>query len=281
MSRLAWFQVSFFSSALLHSVPVNVLLPDRMGRKEGEKCRTLYLLNGFRGDHTDWLLNTDVNGWSRLYDCAIVMPSGENSAYMDHAVSGTKYGEYIGRELVDFTRKSFPLSDKREDTAVAGLSMGGYGALVTALRYPETFGYSLPLSGGFMGPETIVDKATEARFRGMYGDPAEWETSIGNPEYLAKKLLGEGGPLPELHISCGYNDQLAVSNRKYHDFLNAIGYPHTYEEGPGSHEWSFWRWALPRGLELCGWKQPAGQWKNPMWVELRDERYLAPEWREA
>ena len=137
---MAWFQVSFFSSALLHSVPVNVLLPDRMGRKEGEKCRTLYLLNGFRGDHTDWLLNTDVNGWSRLYDCAIVMPSGENSAYMDHAVSGTKYGEYIGKELVDFTRKSFPLSDRREDTAVAGLSMGGYGALVTALRYPETFG---------------------------------------------------------------------------------------------------------------------------------------------
>ena len=210
---MAWFQVSFFSSALLHSVPVNVLLPDRMGRKEGEKCRTLYLLNGFRGDHTDWLLNTDVNGWSRLYDCAIVMPSGENSAYMDHAVSGTKYGEYIGKELVDFTRKSFPLSDRREDTAVAGLSMG------------------------------------------------------------------EGKPLPQLHISCGYNDQLAASNRKYHEFLDSIGFPHTYEEGPGSHEWAFWRWGLPRALDLCGWKQEH-KWVNPMWVELRDEQYLAPEWRD-
>ena len=280
MSRLAWFQVSFFSSSLLHTVPVNVLLPDRMGRKAGETCRALYLLNGFRGDHTDWLLNTDVVGWSRQYDCAIVMPSGENSAYMDQPLSGSRYGEYVGKELVDFTRKSFPLSDRREDTAVAGLSMGGYGALVTALRYPETFGHALALSGGFMGPETIADKATEARFRAMYGDPADWDANPGNPEYLAKKLLKAGLPLPHLYQSCGYNDQLVVKNREYHRFLDSLGFPHTYEEGPGSHEWAFWRWALPRGLELCGWKQPAGQWKNPMWVELRDEQYLAPEWRE-
>ena len=279
MSILAWFQVSFFSACLLRTVPVNVLLPDRMGRKAGEKCRTLYLLNGFRGDHTDWLLNTDVNGWSRLYDCAIVMPGGENSAYMDHAVSGTCWGEYVGKELVDFTRKSFPLSSRREDTAVAGLSMGGYGALVTALRYPETFAYALPLSGGFMGPESIRDPASEARFRGMYGDPEAWGTSPGNPEYLAKKLVEAGGNLPKLFISCGYNDQLAESNRRYHDFLSSIGYPHVYEEGPGSHEWAFWRWALPHGLDLCGWKKEM-KWVNPMWVELRDERYLAPEWRD-
>ena len=93
-------------------------------------------------------------------------------------------------------------------------------------------------------------------------------------------MIDEGKPLPKLFISCGYNDQLCLSNRKYHDFLTSIGYPHIYEEGPGSHEWAFWRWALPHGLDLCGWKKEM-KWVNPMWVELRDEGYLAPEWRDA
>ncbi len=278
---MAWFQVSFFSSCLLHTVPVNVVLPDRMGRKPGEKCRTLYLLNGFRGDHTDWLLNTDVVGWSRQYDCAVVMPSGENSAYMDQPLSGSRYGEYVGRELVAFTRKSFPLSDRREDTAVSGLSMGGYGALVTALRYPETFGHAMGLSGGFMGPESITDEASAARFKAMYGEVKDWDTSTGNPEYLAKRLLEAGAPLPELYLACGYNDQLCLRNREYHRFLDALGFPHIYEEGPGSHEWAFWRWALPRALDVIGWKHTGPGFVNPMWVDMRDEQYLAPEWREA
>lgn len=275
---MAWFELSFYSPCLAHSTQLNVLIPDYAG-KNGP-IRTLYLLNGYRGDHTDWLLNTDVNGMINTYRCAIVMPGGENSSYVDHAVSGTKYGEFVGKELVEFTRKLFPvLSRKREDTAIAGLSMGGYGALRNGLKYADTFGHVMPLSFGMMGPDSVVDEQSKLRFEARYGALESWDTSDCNPVYLAKSLLESGKPLPQLYVACGYNDRLCVDNRKYHDALTGMGFPHTYEEGPGSHEWYTWRWALPRALEAIGWKTDY-KFVNPMYVEMKDEQYLAPMWKE-
>ena len=68
------------------------------------------------------------------------MPSGENKFYVDNPVSNEMYGTFIGKELVDFTRRSFPLSRNREDTYIGGLSMGGFGSIVNGLQNPETFG---------------------------------------------------------------------------------------------------------------------------------------------
>ena len=276
---MAWFQLSFYSACLQHSTQLNVLIPDRAGLNG--PCRTLYLLNGYRGDHTDWLLNTDVNGMTSVYNCAIVMPGGENSSYVDHPVSGVKYGEFVGKELVEFTRKVFPvLSHKREDTAISGLSMGGYGALRNGLKYADTFGYVMPLSFGMNGPEGVKDEQGKVRFEAKYGPLEAWDTSDNNPVYLAKTLLTSGKTLPQLYIACGYNDRLCEGNRKYHHELEAMGFPHVYEEGPGSHEWATWRWALPRALEMIGWKTDY-QFVNPMYVEMKDEQYLAPIWKEA
>ena len=268
---MAWLQVSWFSKILMRTVPLNVLLPDSASHET--PTRTLYLLNGFKGDTTEFLLNTDVVGMMHIYRTAIVMPSGENSAYVNQKGSGWNYGDYVGRELVEATRRMLPLSAKREDTAIGGLSMGGYGALVAGLRFPETFGYIIAMSGGFMGPESVADESSIRRFRNFYGDPQGWETSEGNPEYLAKQCRESGAELPKLYLSCGYNDEYALKNRAYHHFLDSIAFPHVYEEGKGSHEWAFWRWSLPRGLNFCGWKHESA-YKNPAWVELRDENYL-------
>ena len=275
---MAWFQVSFSSANLSHLTELNVLIPQFASPEN--PCRTLYLLNGYRGDHTDWLLNTDVNGLSGLSRCAIVMPGGENSSYTDHTHSGVKYGEYVGKEIVEFTRRLFPaLSKKREDTAIAGLSMGGYGALRNGLKYHDTFGYVMPLSFGMMGPETVTDEASKARFEARYGPLEKWDESDCNPKYLAKSLVESGAELPKLYIACGWNDRLCVTNREYHHYLEEIGYPHVYEEGPGSHEWSTWRWALPHALAFCGWLGES-TFVNPMYVDMRDERYVGAEWKE-
>lgn len=276
---MAWFQLSYYSPCLRHTTQINVLIPETASREA--PCRTLYLLNGYRGDHTDWLLNTDVNGMSGRYRCAIVMPGGENSSYTDHTLSGVRYGEFVGRELVDFTRRVFPcLSRRREDTAISGLSMGGYGALRNGLKYADTFGYVLPLSAGLNGPETVTDEVSRARFEARYGDIAGWEESDCNPRALAKALLSSGTPLPRLYIACGYNDRLCLPNRELHHALEEMGFPHVYEEGPGSHEWSTWRWALPRALGFCGWETPDA-FVNPFYCELRDERYVAAPWKEG
>ena len=132
---MALLQVNYLSMALHRTTTMNVILPaDRMlppGEEPQEErpFRTLYLLHGVIGNYTDWVTGTNIQRWAEEKNLAVVMPSGENSFYLDCDASETLYGEFVGRELVEVTRKMFPLSRRREDTYLAGLSMGGYGAL--------------------------------------------------------------------------------------------------------------------------------------------------------
>ena len=96
---------------------------------------TLYLLHGYTGNQVDWLYRSDIEKWAMQHGYAVIMPSGGNSFYLDNETTGERYGVFIGEELVEVTRKMFPLSHKREDTVIAGLSMGGYGAIRNGLRY--------------------------------------------------------------------------------------------------------------------------------------------------
>ena len=117
------------------------------------------------------------------------------------------------------------------------------------------------------------------RFEARYGPLEKWEESDCNPRFLAKSLLDSGAELPKLYIACGWNDRLCVTNREYHHYLEEIGFPHVYEEGPGSHEWATWRWALPRALDFCSWLGP-DTFENPFYCEMRDERYVGAPWKE-
>ena len=136
---MALLQVEFRSQTLKRIVPFNVILPTE---KFKGPYPTLYLLHGLTDNCSAWLSNTRIRMWAEESGLAVVMPSGENSFYMDVLVKDGclgDFGEYIGRELVEITREMFPLSDKREDTFIAGLSMGGFGACRNGLKYCETF----------------------------------------------------------------------------------------------------------------------------------------------
>ena len=149
---MALIQVNFMSKALLRTVTVNVILPvDKFSltgnTKETEKqYKTLYLLHGIFGNYTDWIAGTDILRLAQARDLAVVMPSGENGFYLDQPEQGRNYATFIGEELVEITRKMFPLSRKREDTFIGGLSMGGYGAIRNGLKYSDTFGRILGFS---------------------------------------------------------------------------------------------------------------------------------------
>jgi S-formylglutathione hydrolase FrmB len=249
---MAWFQVSFYSECLSRSVPLNVLIPADNGRlaasaREGN-YRTLYLLHGYSGNCTDWLLNGQVNEISRQYQLAVVMPSGNNGDYVDQPKSGILGSTFVSRELVDFTRKLFPLSDRREDTILAGFSMGGYGALYNAMKRYDVFGHAIALSASFMPPIPKGD-AERAYFEALHGDVATVTETDRNLKLTAKTLLASGRVLPDLYIACGYNDVFVPKSRDYSAYLTEIGFEHTYEEGPGTHDWSFWNAYLRRGLD--------------------------------
>ena len=104
-----------------------------------KEYKTLYLLHGLLGNYTDWVTRTRIQEWAEAKNLVVVMPSGDNSFYVDQEVKNNDFGIFIGTELIEVTRKMFHLSNRRDDTFIAGLSMGGFGALRNGLKYYSKF----------------------------------------------------------------------------------------------------------------------------------------------
>lgn len=148
---MALVQVDFFSEKLMRTVTINAIIPvDKKLNQPNKKFKTLYLLHGIFGNYTDWVCGTRIQRWAQDHDLAVIMPSGENKFYVDNENSHEYYSQFIGEELVSITRAMFPLSQRREDTFIAGLSMGGYGAIINGLKYYQTFGYIAALSSALL-----------------------------------------------------------------------------------------------------------------------------------
>ena len=174
---------------------------------------------------------------------AVVMPTTHLAWYSDTQY-GYRYWEYISHELPEICRSFFRgMSDRREDTFAAGLSMGGYGAFKLGLRASDTFSAAASLSGGL----DIVDIINAERhvgnqplWRGILGDPASVPGSDNDLFALSEKLKASGKPLPKLFMWCGTEDFLYQQNLKMRDHLNGLGYDLTYRETPGDHQWCYW-----------------------------------------
>jgi Predicted esterase len=251
---MALLQASFHARTLRRKVPIEVILPtDHKESREGDeerKFKTLYLLHGIFGDCMSWIAHSRIEMWAEERDLAVVMPSGDNSFYIDRPYE--LYGEYVGRELVEATRLMFPLSRRREDTFIAGLSMGGYGALRNGLKYSETFGYVAGLSSALvmeaalgMGRDAPLMLQNRAYFEQVFGDLEAALKSDKNPKHLvhelvAKKRADPSIELPELFLACGTDDGLIGANRNFRDFLRGEGIDVAYREGSGCHDWEYW-----------------------------------------
>lgn len=234
---MALIQMDFMAESIQRITSVNVLLPvDASSGVQAGPFPALYLLHGYEGNYMDWVSYTRIARLAPALGLAVVMPSGENAYYLDFPERAEYFETYIASELVAFTRNAFPLSTRREDTFLAGLSMGGGGALRIGLRHSGVFGKVAALSAGI----TVEQEAKE----------------LGHDADLAKTLqdaLARRVPLPELFLSIGTEDPLLQVNRDYHALLQRCGVSHTYEEHPGGHTWDYWDGHLP---DMLGWLLP-------------------------
>lgn len=259
---MALLEVNFLSKTLFRTVTMNVILPVDKFTMQGEDTReekpfkTLYLLHGILGSHTDWISGSRIQRWAEEKNLAVVMPAGENAFYVDQMETGNLYGEFIGEELVEITRKMFPLSKKREDTFIGGLSMGGFGAMRNGLKYNDTFSHIISLSGALhiledkklTGVENI---GIEEKY---FGNIEEAVKSDKNPRVLIealhqKKKRDDTVVLPDIFMACGTEDQLLKVNRMYHEELCRKGFDVAYTEAPGKHDWDFWDTYIKKALE--------------------------------
>lgn len=259
---MALIQVNFMSKSLMRTVPMNVILPvDKMifpgmPVREDKPYKTLYLLHGIFGNYTDWISQTNIQRWAEEKDLVVVMPSGDNMFYVDNPEVNNLYGEFIGKELVEVTRKMFHLSHKREDTFISGLSMGGYGAIRNGLKYHNTFGCIAALSAALV-IDGIEKRTNDVPFfiesrsyaQGCFGDLAKVADSDKNPKWLAKKLVEENADIPKIYMACGDKDFLLKANQDFKDYLGGLGVDVNFEVGPGVHEWDFWNRYIKKVLE--------------------------------
>ncbi len=252
---MALIQVNYLSKSLFRTVPLNVILPaDKIdfqtfdyAMQEGSKFKTLYLLHGILGNYTDWISGTRIQRWAEEKNLAVIMPSGDNAFYVNSLVANNDYGTFIGKELVDVTRKMFPLSDKREDTYIAGLSMGGYGALRNGIVYSETFSHIAGLSSAVH----LFEK--DAQHMGgedtVFGDMDKAALTNVNPKVAFDELIDEKREMPKFYMSCGTEDALITAGKDLRDYLISNGADVTWDEERGGHDWDFWDSQIKKVLD--------------------------------
>ena len=265
---MAVFQFTFYSESLHRNTEVTAAIPVGGPVFPGQPprpttpFRLLILLHGYSGSHGDWLKGVNLDQLASMHHMAIFCPSGENSFYIDDVIRDAYYEQYICRELPKFVRETFRISDKREDTFIGGLSMGGYGAIRNGLKNPDVFGGILAFSSAVItdGLSKMPDTAPPQNGQGgmgmshsyfvhTFGKPSAILGSDVDPRALAKKLMDSGAEKPRFYMACGAEDFLIESNRSLHQHLESVGYPHKYTEGPGTHSWEYWNLHITEGLK--------------------------------
>ena len=250
--------VQFFSEKLGMCVAMDAIIPQAVNGQigisnvaDGGPYKTLYLLHGMSDDHTIWQRRTSIERYAADYGIAVIMPSTQLGWYTDMH-HGLKWWTYISEELPSICRKFFPLSEKREDTYAAGLSMGGYGAAKLGLGAGETFSKVATLSGGLdvcaimRNPELTADRGNF--WFNVFGPLETLEGSDNDLLALATKRKA-AGMMPKVYQWCGTEDFLYKQNLTFRDHLQKLGYDLTYEEGSGDHQWKYWDEKIQRVLE--------------------------------
>jgi putative tributyrin esterase len=258
---MAFIQCGCFSEVLGEQVTFWAVLPQRTQRQIGMRGvsrsgrhPTLYLLHGLSDDHTIWMRRTSIERYVASAGMAVVMPAVGRSFYTD-MVAGQNYWTYVSDELLKLAEEFLPLSKRRQDRFVAGLSMGGYGAFKLALRCPGKFAAAASLSGALdMASRDDPDLAKDLRhdLTLAFGGPDRVKGSSNDLLALARRLARSRGPKPRLYQWCGTDDFLYGQNVAFRDVARRLRLPLTYEEGPGGHEWQYWDRQIQRVLAWLG-----------------------------
>lgn len=245
---------NFRSAVLRRNTQITVILPtpEEEAAPIAQNMKVLYLLHGLHGDETSWVRFSNVERYAKDTGIAIVMPGVGNSFYQDMA-HGERFYTYMTEELPKFIQGLFPVSRKREDTYIAGLSMGGYGAFFLGLSRPDLYAAAASFSGAVdiafhatplqmpqNSPHQVSGEAQLPFFvADCFGDFGKMKGSHRDVIALYEKADKE--TLPRLYQSCGTKDYLYGMNKCFYGKMTELGAQIEWRETEGmAHEWDFW-----------------------------------------
>ena len=252
---MAYIELQYKSMALMRGVNVTVILPtDGMAGVVPEPpYKTLYMLPGYSATALELVTYLGLRAQAELKGMAIVIPDGENLFYQDVTQLHTFYSTYVGKELVEMTRKLFPLSDKREDTYIGGISMGGYGALYNGMKYRDTFSKVAAFSPA-CDPYLMLVKEpgpgfSKEQFTALFGSKEAYLAGGCDPKTAWCECPAQ--ERPALFLCSGTEDRAVYKAvAQLEEALKEAGVPHTYIEEPGDHDFYFWESVLDRAFSF-------------------------------
>lgn len=242
---MAHLRCDFFSDSLALSMSMTVLLPQpttaqigMAGSAGDEPPPVLYLLHGLSDDDTIWLRRTSIERYVADLGLAVVMPQVHRSFYLDGTHTGA-YWTFLSQELPAIVQRFFRVSDATEDTFVAGLSMGGYGALLSALRSPGRFAAAASLSGAL----DVGRRQTDDPY-GVFSHVADAPLAGTDADLFTLLDRADPATTPPLYVRCGTEDPLVEDNRAFVALAQERGLDVTAQLDPGTHEWGYWDRAI-------------------------------------
>jgi S-formylglutathione hydrolase FrmB len=240
---MAFCELRYFSPALGMQTAANVILPENPNNPG--PFPVFYLLHGLSDDHSIWCRRTSLERYVSDMPLIVVMPNGGRGFYTD-ALEGFAYETSIITDLIGLIDRTFPTNKERAGRCIGGLSMGGYGAIRLALRFPEMFCSAVSHSGALGFGQNVYDgeDGWAKEMRRIVGS----KPSGGSNDLFALAEKVNRDLLPSLRIDCGTEDFLLESNRAFHAHLTRLGIPHEYEEFPGAHDWSYWDTHIQQAL---------------------------------
>ncbi len=230
--------LEIFSTTMRKNIKCLIVAPDNY-RATGQPYPVLYLLHGWSGNFAGWLGDApQLKQHADAYQMLIVCPDGGyDSWYLDSPVDSTvRYDTYISKEVVGFIDYYYNTRRESSGRAIAGLSMGGHGAISLAIKHSETFGAAGSMAGGL---DLRPFKKNDWDLKTVLGNPlTDWQNwENASAINLVPRLKGRELPMM---IDCGLGDFFLEANREMHQRLLEAGIPHEYTERPGEHNGEYW-----------------------------------------
>jgi len=250
---MALIRIDHLPATVKMNIPLYVIVPEpsEMNETPVRERKVLYLLHGLSDDGSAWQRYSMIEIFARAYGLVVVMPSVTRSFYIDQP-NGQKYFSYIVDELPKYMEDIFGITPTRENTLLAGLSMGGYGAIKAAFLRPHQYSavaaFSGVLSLAILANAPHDDRQEE--FKSLFGDLSTLSGSEHDPAVWLAKAAQDPTSLPKLFIACGRQDDLYPLNVMFHSACEQLGIPIDYFEEDGRHDWYFWNKHIQRFLEL-------------------------------
>ena len=238
-------EASLNSKLMGRAMPYRIILPSGYAASKQKRYPVIYLLHGLFGSSENWTTLTKLPSYALSYEFIIVNPEGGNGWYTDSATkTNDRYESYILKELIPEIDAKYRTVTSRDGRVIAGLSMGGYGALKFGVKFPEMFS----LVGSFSGALGATSFRSTPVLAPLLKSLDETFGPIGgeirnNNDLFA--LVRNASPekiktFPFIYLDCGTEDFLFQNNREFVSLLVEKKVPHEYRELPGSHAWDYW-----------------------------------------